>query len=93
MAKLILYLMICLKARYEDILQGKQDTVESYLQRDLIRHVNREIVHKSIRSLTDVVAWLKSTFFFVRLTQNPKRYLPIGQPIEGLDDYIAGTCL
>lgn len=56
-----------IQARYEALLGGKLENVESFLQQDLMRHLNAEIALGNVKTLSECVDWLKSTFFYARL--------------------------
>lgn len=83
-------LMFCafVKDHYQNIVQGKHDVVESHLQGDLLRHINHEIVHNSVRSLADAASWLRSTFLFVRITQNSGHYYH--SQFTNVEEYVTG---
>jgi ATP-dependent DNA helicase HFM1/MER3 len=53
---------------------GGQQLVESSLHRNLAEHLNAEVVLQTITDLSMAMAWLKSTFLFVRALKNPKHY-------------------
>jgi ATP-dependent DNA helicase HFM1/MER3 len=59
--------------RYELMVTG-QDTIESKLHLNLVDHMNAEIGLGTIRDLPSARKWLKGTFLFVRLQQNPEYY-------------------
>lgn len=44
------------------------------LHRNLIEHLNAEIVLHTITDVSIALEWLRSTFFYVRVKQNPKHY-------------------
>lgn len=60
------------KKRWEELIKG-ETTVESTLHHTLIEHTNAEIVVSGSMSVLDMQAWLRETFFFVRLQQKPVR--------------------
>lgn len=66
------------KSRYEKILEGSE-LVESCLHNHLIEHMNAEIVLRTIKDRDSAIGWLRSTFLYVRITQNPE-YYNIGIP-------------
>ncbi|KAL5113379.1 ATP-dependent DNA helicase MER3 [Pleosporales sp. CAS-2024a] len=59
--------------RYESMVTG-QDFLESKLHLNLIDHMNAEIGLGTIRDLASARKWLKGTFLYVRLQQNPDHY-------------------
>lgn len=76
--------------RYETLVTG-EEILESKLHRNLIEHVNAEIVLGTIRDLDSARKWLTGTFLYVRLQQNPAYYKLegscVGQNIqEQVDD-------
>ena len=44
------------------------------LHRNLIEHLNAEIVLHTITDVTIALDWLHSTFFYIRVKQNPEHY-------------------
>ncbi|XP_028968447.1 probable ATP-dependent DNA helicase HFM1 [Galendromus occidentalis] len=60
-------------ARYEALLAGKLENVESYLHLDLFRHLNAEIALGNVKNRHECVDWLESTFFFVRAEARSRR--------------------
>ncbi len=46
----------------------------SSLHRNLIGHLNAEIVLHTITDVSIALEWLKSTFLYIRIKQNPKHY-------------------
>jgi ATP-dependent DNA helicase HFM1/MER3 len=59
--------------RYEMMVTG-QELLESKLHSNLIDHMNAEIGLGTIPDLASARKWLKGTFLYVRLQQNPKHY-------------------
>jgi hypothetical protein len=52
--------------------EGKE--IESRLAPDLDAHLNAEIAMGTIRDLDDVMAWLETTFYYVRARAKPAEY-------------------
>ncbi|KAF1832065.1 ATP-dependent DNA helicase MER3 [Decorospora gaudefroyi] len=77
--------------RYEMLVTG-QELIESKLHLNLIDHMNAEIGLGTIRDLLSARTWLRGTFLYVRLQQNPEYYklegARSGQSIEELVDDI-----
>jgi replicative superfamily II helicase len=48
--------------------------VESCLMASLPEHLNAEVVLGTITDVTEAIAWIKSTFLFVRARANPLLY-------------------
>ncbi|EUC36769.1 hypothetical protein COCCADRAFT_2243 [Bipolaris zeicola 26-R-13] len=59
--------------RYEKMVTG-EELIESKLHLNLIDHMNAEIGLGTIYDLPSARRWLKGTFLFVRLQQNPAYY-------------------
>jgi ATP-dependent DNA helicase HFM1/MER3 len=59
--------------RYEMLVTG-QDLIESKLHLNLIDHMNAEIGLGTINDLASARKWLRGTFLYVRLQQNPGYY-------------------
>ncbi|OCF30683.1 hypothetical protein I316_07647 [Kwoniella heveanensis BCC8398] len=59
--------------KYQSMLR-LETILESCLHRNLSEHINSEIGLKTIRSVSDAQLWLKSSFLFVRIQQNPRHY-------------------
>ena len=63
------------KEKYENLCGGMRP-IESCLYENLTEHLNAEIAIGSIRSIEEAVAWLKSTYLYVRMQVNPGKYIP-----------------
>ena len=59
--------------KYENLLNGTQ-LIESSLHKNLIEHLNAEIVLHTISDISVAVEWLKYTFLYIRVMKNPKHY-------------------
>ncbi|CAN9196079.1 unnamed protein product [Alternaria alternata] len=59
--------------RYEKLVTG-QDLIESKLHLNLVDHMNAEIGLGTISDLLSARKWLRGTFLYVRLQQNPNFY-------------------
>jgi ATP-dependent DNA helicase HFM1/MER3 len=77
--------------RYEKMVTG-QELLESKLHSNLIDHLNAEIGLGTIPDLASARKWLKGTFLYVRLRQNPNHYQlegsRNGQNVEEQVDYV-----
>ena len=51
-------------------------TLLNSLHRNLIEHLNAEIVLHTISDVSIAIEWLKSTYLYIRIKQNPKHYGP-----------------
>ena len=63
---------------YERMLYS-QNMLESGLHRNLIQHINSEITLNTITDIDSALAWLRSTFLYVRIGKNVHHYA-----IEGM---------
>jgi ATP-dependent DNA helicase HFM1/MER3 len=78
--------------RYEMLVTG-QDFIESKLHLNLIDHMNAEIGLGTIRDLVSARKWLKSTFLYVRLQQNPDYYkLDGSRHGQSIEDQVEDIC-
>ena len=50
------------------------DCLSLSLHHNLIEHLNAEIVLHTITDISIALDWLHSTFFYIRVKQNPKHY-------------------
>ena len=62
------------KSKQYEMIANNSRPVESVLLSNLIEHVNAEIALGTIHSLDDALKWLKTTFFYIRVPQNPLYY-------------------
>ena len=70
---------------YRELLrQGKP--IESRLAAELSAHLNAEVAMGTIRGLDDVMAWLETTFYYVRARSEPDAY-----GFDGLRDRVRDT--
>lgn len=44
------------------------------LHHNLIEHLNAEVVLHTITDISIALEWLRSTFFYIRVKQNPRHY-------------------
>ncbi|CAG2100960.1 unnamed protein product [Medioppia subpectinata] len=61
------------KAKYERLLNGTQ-IIESNLHKNLVEHLNAEIALRTVTSIDIAVNWIRSTFLYIRVMQNPQYY-------------------
>lgn len=61
------------KQRYENMVSG-MEKIESSLHLNIVEHLNAEISLGTITNLVSAIKWLKSTYFFVRISKNPAFY-------------------
>ena len=62
-----------LQAHYESVLRGA-DAIESCLHLCLKEHLNAEVTLGTINDVSMAVAWLRTTFLYVRAQKNPEKY-------------------
>ncbi|GFS09815.1 HFM1, ATP-dependent DNA helicase homolog [Elysia marginata] len=60
-------------AKYTTLVNGTQ-LIESSLHKNLIEHLNAEIVLQTISDMNLVVEWIRQTFLYVRALKNPCFY-------------------
>ncbi|KAK4502972.1 hypothetical protein PRZ48_006399 [Zasmidium cellare] len=58
---------------YEQMIAG-QEILESCLHKNLVEHLNSEIGLGTVTNLSTAKKWLKGTFLYVRLKENPEHY-------------------
>ncbi len=81
------------KSRYESLVNGTQ-LVESYLHENLPEHLNAEVVLSTIGDIAVAVAWLRSTFYYVRVPKNPRHYgLPVAMTPAQLERRLQDLCV
>ncbi|RDI80773.1 hypothetical protein Vi05172_g9233 [Venturia inaequalis] len=73
--------------KYEKMVSG-QEILESCLHRNLIDHLNAEIVLGTVTNLSSAKKWLSGTFLYVRLREHPEHYR-----IDGDEDDNGGSRL
>ena len=78
-----------LESKYRALGHG-QTTLESSLHTNLTEHLNSEVVLGTIRDMETAREWMRHSFMFRRLAQNPHRYMSKEQPWkDGLDSMIS----
>ena len=60
--------------RAKQIIQTGLPAVESRLPSHIVEHLNSEVVLRTITSVAEACTWIKSTFYYVRIVQNPRQY-------------------
>lgn len=78
------------RMKYETLSQGL-GAAESQMLPKVIDVINTEISQKVIKNVDDAVMWLKTTFLFACLKQNPSRY-GVDLQSQTLDDFISSQC-
>jgi ATP-dependent DNA helicase HFM1/MER3 len=78
--------------RYEMLVTG-QDVIESKLHLNLVDHMNAEIGLGTISDLVSARKWLRGTFLYVRLQQNPNYYrLDGARSGQSIEEQIDDIC-
>ncbi|CAB4028021.1 probable ATP-dependent DNA helicase HFM1 [Paramuricea clavata] len=81
------------KMKYEAIIGGTQN-IESSLHKNLIEHLNAEIVLNTITDVSIALEWLKSTFLYIRILKNPTYYgIPEGLDMDILETKLQEMCV
>ena len=62
-----------LKSKYEALAQGRS-ILESCLHSNLSEHINSEIGLGTIRDIDSAKNWLRNSFLYQRIQQNPRHY-------------------
>jgi ATP-dependent DNA helicase HFM1/MER3 len=57
---------------YHVLVNGQ--TVESCLKDNVAEFLNAELVLQTVKDVSQSIAWLKTTFMYVRIRKNPKHY-------------------
>jgi replicative superfamily II helicase len=77
-----------LESKYRTLGHG-QTTLESSLHSNLAEHINSEVGLGTIINIATAKEWMRNSFMFRRLLQNPQRYLSKEQNWEdGLDSML-----
>ena len=61
------------KERILSCLEGQQ-TIESCLHMSLLEHLNTEINLRTVKCQKTALIWMKSTFLYIRVQKDPKKY-------------------
>ncbi|KAJ9105338.1 hypothetical protein QFC21_001707 [Naganishia friedmannii] len=61
------------EARYRDLVNSRT-TIESCLHEHLTEHINTEIGLRTITCLEEGQEWIRNSFLYVRIQQNPRHY-------------------
>ncbi|KAH9966525.1 P-loop containing nucleoside triphosphate hydrolase protein [Russula dissimulans] len=69
-----------------------QTTLESSLHTNLAEHLNSEIGLGTIKNMETAKEWIRHSFMFRRLAQNPHRYMPNEQTWQGGLDGMISKC-
>lgn len=77
------------KPSIERLAQGLGDA-ESYLLPKLADVINTEISQRVITSMEEGSRWLKTTFLFSRILQEPKKFMDIS--VQTIDSYLLRLC-
>ncbi|XP_060602890.1 probable ATP-dependent DNA helicase HFM1 [Ruditapes philippinarum] len=81
------------KMKYENLLNGTQ-LIESSLHKNLVEHLNAEIVLNTITDISVAVEWLKYTFLYIRVMKNPTYYgMPSGLTRQSIEKRLQDLCM
>ncbi|KAL3847245.1 hypothetical protein ACJMK2_018167 [Sinanodonta woodiana] len=81
------------KGKYEALINGTQ-VIESSLHKNLIEHLQAEIVLHTINDISVAVEWLRYTFLYIRVMQNPQFYgMPNGLSKEQIEKRLQDLCM
>ncbi|XP_062607353.1 probable ATP-dependent DNA helicase HFM1 [Saccostrea cucullata] len=81
------------KDKYESLVNGTQ-LIESSLHKNLIEHLNAEIVLHTINDISIAMEWIRYTFLYIRVMKNPKNYgMPIGLNKEQIEKRLQELCM
>lgn len=75
---------------YESLVSGTE-VLESSLHKNLLEHINAEIGLGTFKNVDGAIDWLKSTFLYVRIKQNPVFYEIDGQT-SSIDQKLECLC-
>ncbi|KAK9831896.1 hypothetical protein WJX81_006765 [Elliptochloris bilobata] len=75
--------------RYRNLLTG-EELLESALRAEFAEYLNAEIVLRTVVDVFSAVAWLRSTYLYIRMKRNPAAYgMPVNLPSEAAFDEAA----
>lgn len=78
-----------LESKYRALGHG-QTILESSLHTNLTEHLNSEVGLGTIKNVETAMEWIRHSFMFRRLAQNPHRYMSKEKPWkDGLDSMIS----
>ena len=78
--------------KYKKMISG-QELLESTLHKSFIGHLNSEVMLRTIRDLPSAKTWLKGTFLYVRIGQNPAHYgLSSSLNADEIDEKLEEMC-
>ncbi|KAI9483482.1 MAG: Sec63 Brl domain-containing protein [Benjaminiella poitrasii] len=80
-----------MERRYKSLISGTTN-LESRLHENLIEHLMSEICLRTIVDESSALKWLRSTFLYVRLTQNPIHYKLSSGPVSS-DNILQEICV
>ena len=76
--------------RYQKLMSN-QTPIESCLMANLAEHLNAEIALGFIHDKRDVIRWLRSTYLYIRVQENPLHYQIEGH--EAIQSSLLKTCM
>lgn len=76
---------------YKNLISGT-DVLESFLHCGLLEHINAEVGIGTFRDIPGAIQWLKSTFLYVRIRQNPNHYQLSGSSSRTIEETLEALC-
>ena len=62
------------KNNVENFLESTSNNIESHLNDNIVEHINAEICSGCINNVNDALIWMKNTFLYVRMKNNPNKF-------------------
>lgn len=78
--------------KYQTITDG-MEVVESNLMGRMIETINTEVSQKVISNVNQAIAWIKGTYFFVRVRKNPAFYGMQEKTEHQMNAYLKEKCM
>ncbi|KAK3095140.1 hypothetical protein FSP39_010742 [Pinctada imbricata] len=81
------------KYKYDSLVNGTQ-LIESSLHKNLIEHLNAEIVLHTINDISIAMEWIRYTFLYIRIMKNPRHYgMPPDCEKEEIERKLQDLCM
>jgi ATP-dependent DNA helicase HFM1/MER3 len=75
-------------------IQETVESCESKIRERLVEHLNTEFCRGNLSDESDTLMWIKSTFLYVRCTQNPKLYgMGVNRDPASIERALSKLCL
>ena len=78
--------------KYNEMSRG-MEVVESNLLGKMVESINTEVSQKLISNVSQALAWMKSTYFYVRVRKNSKFYSLQGKNEQQMNAYLKQKCM